>query len=249
MKCKVVNADTINVDPKDFPGFVQIRQRAGRVYCGGVKIGPGLVVTAAHCVYKVPPSQLKIIMNLSKNAPYGYDPLTSTVVNITRIVVHPFFNPDLMVNDIALIFFCPSRSTNLQSTAIVGTIKSPVPETPVIIAGYGTVAFGSTPSNILRSANIHVMDINQDSKYDPSDKYPGNFLAGDFEILSDPNDNQDTCQGDSGGPLYSTDKILMGLTSWGNGCALDNYPGFYTNVAYFAQWIASVRSMVRSSKK
>lgn len=248
MKCKIVNADDTNADPNNFPGLVQIRSETNRIYCGGVKIGPGIVVTAAHCVYRVPPRQLRIIMNLSKDAPYGYDPSTSTVVNITRIVVHPMYNRDKVVFDIALVFFSPTRSTNRQSTAMIGGDLNPAPGTPLVIAGYGAIRYGDKTSGTLRSANIQVMDI-KDSEYDPVDKYPGNFLAGDYENPSDPGDNQDACQGDSGGPVYSTDFKLLGLTSWGEGCGLDFYPGFYTNVAYFAPWIMGTRSMVRSSKK
>ena len=30
---------------------------------------------------------------------------------------------------------------------------------------------------------------------------------------------------------------LLGITSWGFGCADKNYPGVYTNVAEFGYWI------------
>lgn len=50
-------------------------------------------------------------------------------------------------------------------------------------------------------------------------------------------------QGDSGGPLvYERDDrwTLLGLTSFGEGCARANYPGIYTDVGYHLQWISSV---------
>ena len=37
----------------------------------------------------------------------------------------------------------------------------------------------------------------------------------------------DTCQGDSGGPLVTQDDTLIGVVSWGNGCAAGD-PGAYT---------------------
>ncbi len=53
----------------------------------------------------------------------------------------------------------------------------------------------------------------------------------------------DTCQGDSGGPLMiftqSQQWELVGLTSYGIGCAEPNYAGVYTRVAAFQSWIAS----------
>ena len=52
---------------------------------------------------------------------------------------------------------------------------------------------------------------------------------------------RDACQGDSGGPLTHTDSdgtvYLVGLTSFGIGCARPRYPGVYTEVSFFQDWI------------
>jgi len=54
-------------------------------------------------------------------------------------------------------------------------------------------------------------------------------------------DRKDTCQGDSGGPLFLTtesgNKVLVGVTSFGYGCAVDDYPGIYTRVSSYIDWI------------
>ncbi|CAF3101369.1 unnamed protein product, partial [Rotaria sp. Silwood2] len=51
----------------------------------------------------------------------------------------------------------------------------------------------------------------------------------------------DTCQGDSGGPLMmfttSSQWELVGVTSYGIGCARAAYAGVYTRVAYYQDWI------------
>lgn len=45
--------------------------------------------------------------------------------------------------------------------------------------------------------------------------------------------------GDSGGPM-SAQGIQIGIVSWGVYCGHRNYPGVYTNVTFFRDWIDSV---------
>ena len=56
----------------------------------------------------------------------------------------------------------------------------------------------------------------------------------------------DTCQGDSGGPLMmfttSNQWVLVGLTSYGDGCARANAMGVYTRVAAYQDWIRQTTS-------
>lgn len=44
------------------------------------------------------------------------------------------------------------------------------------------------------------------------------------------------CQGDSGSPLVCAGEV-HGLVSWGQGCAVANYPGVYVKVCEFVYWI------------
>ena len=62
-------------------------------------------------------------------------------------------------------------------------------------------------------------------------------------LLSNVSVYSDTCQGDSGGPLMmfssSNQWILVGLTSFGEGCARRGSAGIYTRVAAFQDWITA----------
>ena len=53
---------------------------------------------------------------------------------------------------------------------------------------------------------------------------------------------QDSCQGDSGGPLIVMDgdkglMYLRGIVSFGTNKCGHGYPGVYTDIAYYVDWI------------
>ncbi|XP_064550162.1 chymotrypsinogen B [Drosophila montana] len=66
--------------------------------------------------------------------------------------------------------------------------------------------------------------------------HSGHLCAGQL------NGEGGTCVGDSGGPLQcrlSRDGpwILAGVTSFGSGCALENFPDVYLRISYYLNWI------------
>lgn len=68
-------------------------------------------------------------------------------------------------------------------------------------------------------------------EYGSSDITENMFCAGLEE------GGKDACQGDSGGPMVDESGSLVGVVSWGNGCAQKGYSGVYTRVGNFVDWV------------
>lgn len=84
------------------------------------------------------------------------------------------------------------------------------------------------------SVNISVVDVNVCNE---TDSYGGELYDG-MLCVGHLAGGKDSCQGDSGGPLVC-DGLLAGVVSWGYRCATPNYPGIYTDVNFFSEWIAT----------
>ncbi len=92
---------------------------------------------------------------------------------------------------------------------------------------------------ILNFVEVPIAECNQ-SYYDPASITDNMFCAGFLET-----GGKDSCQGDSGGPLVceaadSAVAFITGIVSWGGACAVPNYPGVYTKVINYVDWIQNV---------
>ena len=66
--------------------------------------------------------------------------------------------------------------------------------------------------------------------YDGEKMFCAGFIKG----------GKDSCQGDSGGPAVKIENkraTLMGVVSWGAGCADPHALGAYTEVTKYLEWI------------
>jgi len=68
------------------------------------------------------------------------------------------------------------------------------------------------------------------------------FTIGDTEICATgPRGGKDSCFGDSGGPLVvpsgADSYVQVGIVSWGPQCGNPLFPGVYTRVSSFSDWI------------
>lgn len=95
--------------------------------------------------------------------------------------------------------------------------------------GWGTTSFGGASSQTLMEVAVPIISTaNCKRNQNVGPKITDNMFCTYA-------DYRDACQGDSGGPLNWVDPqtglgYLIGITSWGIGCAKLNTPGVYTKV-------------------
>ena len=95
----------------------------------------------------------------------------------------------------------------------------------------------------LHEVDIEVIDPKECKAVYESLQVP-DFVIGDTEICATgPTGGKDSCFGDSGGPLIVADKdnakgyTQVGIVSWGPQCGNPLFPGVYTRVSSFSDWI------------
>jgi secreted trypsin-like serine protease len=203
----------------DHPYTVFIADQQGFQFCGGTIAKANKIVTAAHCIKGQSPDGVQVVA--------GREDKTSTegtVAKVTKVWVHPQFQSAMAGSDVAVLTL--DKDLPQPPLALAGPEDAALyrPGTPATVLGWGATAEGGQDSPVLRKAHPPVV-----SDADCSAAYNNQYSGEGMVCAGVPEGSVDSCQGDSGGPLVAGDK-LIGIVSWGNGCARPGMPGVYTRV-------------------
>lgn len=248
------------VEHARFPWQVALLQAGvadnGRAqFCGGAMISRDWVVTAAHCVVDTPPGICRprpgdVLRPASVAVLTGTDELRAGGVrrSVAEVVIHPGYDPCTLANDIALMRLSPdtraaARSAAERTAPVTQTRSYEQPGTPVTVLGWGQMlARSGTRPTQLHAVDLEIVDM-ETCRRTVGAALP-DFALGPEQICAwYPAGGRDSCQGDSGGPLVTPHPdrpgafILVGVVSWGDGCARPEMPGVYTRVSAFIPWI------------
>ncbi len=158
-------------------------------------------------------------------------------IDVCGIQIHSHYHS--VFEDIALLELCDpvQYTTTTQPIKFASKVEyEKFQSSNVIVAGWGSLREQQRGSNVLMKVQVPQVDTETCKR-----SYPwladGMICAGNMT-----HGGIDSCQGDSGGPLWATslgtrEQVLLGIVSNGRGCARAGYPGVYTDVSHYFDWI------------
>lgn len=215
--------------PHSYPWIATILGKNKRQYCAGSVLNTKWIVTAAHCVEKVKPFNIKVGLGVHDLRDQNFQ-----IFNVTNIIIHPYYNGkrDFYKHDIALIKLNQSIPLNKRINPICVPLEDMKTPDNLFAAGWGKTAFKGNESTRLLEVDLQeVASLNCIKKWD--NKVTENQIC--TQTLG-----KDVCNGDSGGPLMSRRNniiYLIGITSFGFNCNSTKAPSVFTRVLNYRNWI------------
>ncbi|CAL4081154.1 unnamed protein product, partial [Meganyctiphanes norvegica] len=245
---RVVSGREVREDQDCWPwmaalGFEVPRGNSHDFLCGGALITNRHVVTAAHCVQGRPDLN---IVRLGEIVLGRDDERVHKDIKIAEKIPHENFNPSSYANDIAILKLAePVEFTDTSQIRPVCLPTTKFWENQTlenfrpIVAGWGSIEYNKGSSDHLLEAGVLVVPTPECATGYSRFKQ----ISIDESTLCAGKDGKDACQGDSGGPLISIDPqgntALVGVVSFGFRCAEPGFPGVYTRVTHYNDWIIS----------
>ena len=179
------------------------------------------------------------------------------VIPIAQKIIHPNYSPDRYDHDLMILKLAvPTAKAYIRVNA-----QDDIPESSSSSSSgssgssstLSTMGFGDTDQSAaqLMPTTLQVANVQYVSTSSCLEAYRSLVPVTD-DMLCAAQSGKDSCGGDSGGPLIlpgnsSRYDVLVGTVSWGMGCAEARFPGVYSRMSFFYDWIVEQVCALSSS--
>ncbi|XP_014478380.1 PREDICTED: trypsin-3-like isoform X2 [Dinoponera quadriceps] len=227
-----------------YPWQVAILANDNTYIGGGVLISPTHVLTVAHKVANYVNGGIKARLG-EWDAQSTSEPDPYVDISVSRVVLHPEYNSQNLQNDIAVLTLSSAApiatSPNINTACLPSA--APAAGTRCWVSGWGKDAFGPNGryQSILKEVDVPVRSQADCQTALRSTRLGQFFILDNSFICAGGESGKDACTGDGGSPLVCSTNNgpfqIVGLVTWGIGCAGAGVPGVYTNVFNFLSWV------------
>ncbi|XP_075273728.1 coagulation factor IX-like isoform X2 [Opisthocomus hoazin] len=227
------------------PWQVLIRNGDDVGFCGGSLISSRWVVTAAHCLDLVRPHHVTV-GDFDK---YQRE-FKEQKIAVERSWTHPHYDSNDYNGDIALLYL--SSDVVFNEYAVPICLPSPNLATLLLeegrigtVSGWGATHARGPTLRFLMKVRLPIVNLQTCQRSMDRLITDNMFCAGHHAQATD------ACKGDSGGPFvvsYHNTWFLLGIVSWGEGCAERGKYGVYTRVSNYIPWIKETVESVADSE-
>ncbi|XP_061395293.1 trypsin-1-like [Musca vetustissima] len=195
--------------------------------CGGSIINRRTVITAAHCLASTSATVLKVhVGEKTRNVVDGL------IFDVLNTHYHQQWTAETQDYDVGLVriegWF--TYSPSVQPIKLASSKTKIKDGHYATVLGWGYTSDWGPPAEQLRMAQVPIV------KQSTCNRQMGGLITKRMICAGFKNGGVDACQMDSGGPLVYQSN-LIGIVSWGVGCAQRKKPGVYARVTELLPWI------------
>ncbi|XP_059051607.1 trypsin, alkaline A-like [Achroia grisella] len=207
-------------------------------HCAGVILTSRHVISTAHCFQNNEQSSKDYTQPRYWKIRVGstYRSRGGIIHSIKTIIPHHAFDKYFYTNDIAVLVVSKSFvfGSNIRQGTVIRHGVEVKPNSICTLLGWGSKQVDGPRLEQLQHASLYVIDQKVcASRYGTIKAVIADTMmcAGELNVAG-----VDACFGDSGGPLIYKG-LVVGLVSFGYSCGHHYYPGVYTKISRYTDWI------------